>query len=154
MQALLLIGVYSNIPALHEFSVIASVSVFTDFMLQACVCHDAVDLHSLQVIFYVAVLSVDIRRMELSDLSRPRHLTQSYRVFRSIDSSRDNSALEKALKDTSGLTTIVLNSSFVLLSMVWSRIVECLVHDSLRAPPCSLRCSAAPLCSRRASRSG
>ena len=56
--------------------------------------------------------------MELSDLSRPRHLTQSYRLFRSIDGGRSNGALEKALKDTSGLTTIVLNSSFVLLSMV------------------------------------
>jgi hypothetical protein len=36
MEMLLLLGVYSHIPHLHQFSVIACISVFVDFILQVC----------------------------------------------------------------------------------------------------------------------
>lgn len=55
MEILLLMGVYSNIAALQEFCIIASISLLCDFFLQ--------------VVLYVSVLSIDIRRMELSDLN-------------------------------------------------------------------------------------
>ena len=54
---LLLLGVYSRISALQEFCAIACVSVLCDFVLE--------------IVLYVAVLSLDIRRVELSDFSRP-----------------------------------------------------------------------------------
>ena len=34
MELFLLVGVYSHIPAIHQFCVIASISVFADFFLQ------------------------------------------------------------------------------------------------------------------------
>ena len=144
MEAMLLLGVYSNIPALHEFCVIAAVSVFSDFLLQVPLLYNfllTVAIPFLQVIFYVAVLSLDIRRMELSDLSRPRHFSQSVRVFRAIGSGEQNTALEKALKNTADLTTIVLNSSFVVLSMVSSFAwIMRFLNTISRLPPCFLRC--------------
>ena len=78
-----------------------------------------------QVVFYIAVLSLDIRRMELSDIEG--HRQHHRRVFRHSDddgaSDKESTrtqfeALETALKDSSKQTTIILNSGCVLLSMV------------------------------------
>lgn len=56
MESVLLVGVYSSAPALQQFCVIASVAVLADFFLET--------------MLYVAVLSLDLRRVELSDLAR------------------------------------------------------------------------------------
>ncbi|XP_038076321.1 sterol regulatory element-binding protein cleavage-activating protein-like isoform X2 [Patiria miniata] len=50
------IGFFTFVPAIQEFCVFALVGLLTDFFLQ--------------MFYFVPVLSVDIRRMELSDLSR------------------------------------------------------------------------------------
>ena len=88
--------------------------------------------------FYIAVLSLDIRRMELSDIEE--HRQHHRRVFRLGDDDVDADdasakesvrtqfeALESALKDSSKQTTILLNSGFVLLSMVNQLHTRCCI---------------------------
>lgn len=54
--AIVLIGFFTCVPAIQEFCLFALVGLLTDFFLQ--------------MIFFVTVLSVDIRRMELTDLHK------------------------------------------------------------------------------------
>lgn len=56
MEVVLLIGAYSRITALQEFCIIASVGLLADFFLE--------------VMLYVSILSLDLRRIDLSDLAR------------------------------------------------------------------------------------
>ncbi|KAJ1570078.1 hypothetical protein HK096_002720 [Nowakowskiella sp. JEL0078] len=60
--SILLAGSLINIPALQEFCLFAVVSIMMDFFLQ--------------ITFFVAVLAIDIRRLELSDLHKlnPKNL--------------------------------------------------------------------------------
>ena len=51
-------GIVTMVPAIQEFCVFAYVGILIDFFMQ--------------MIFFVTVLSIDIRRMELSDLNRQR----------------------------------------------------------------------------------
>ncbi|KAI9029344.1 sterol-sensing domain of SREBP cleavage-activation-domain-containing protein [Hyaloraphidium curvatum] len=55
---LFLLGTATSVPALQEFSLFASVAVVVDFFLQ--------------ITFFVTVLSIDVRRLELADLSHRR----------------------------------------------------------------------------------
>ncbi|XP_052801573.1 sterol regulatory element-binding protein cleavage-activating protein-like [Mya arenaria] len=54
--AIIAIGFFTFVPAIQEFCLFALVGLLTDFFLQ--------------MVFFVTVLSVDIRRMELSDLQK------------------------------------------------------------------------------------
>ncbi|KAL4222496.1 hypothetical protein ACF0H5_018535 [Mactra antiquata] len=56
--AIILIGFFTFVPAIQEFCLFALVGLLTDFFLQ--------------MIFFVTVLSLDIRRMELTDLQKQR----------------------------------------------------------------------------------
>jgi hypothetical protein len=49
-------GIFTMVPAIQEFCLFAYVGLLTDFFMQ--------------MIFFVTVLSIDIRRMELSDLNK------------------------------------------------------------------------------------
>lgn len=53
---IIVIGIFTMVPAIQEFCVFAYVGLLIDFFMQ--------------MIFFVTVLSIDIRRMELSDLNR------------------------------------------------------------------------------------
>ena len=55
LEAVLIIGAHSHIPPLQEFCLIACVAVLSDFFLE--------------LMLYVAVLSIDLRRIGLSDLN-------------------------------------------------------------------------------------
>ncbi|ESO96220.1 hypothetical protein LOTGIDRAFT_239368 [Lottia gigantea] len=57
---IILIGLFTYVPAIQEFCLFAVVGILSDFCLQ--------------VFFFVTVLSVDIRRMELTDLHKQRVL--------------------------------------------------------------------------------
>eukprot|EP00040_Diaphanoeca_grandis_P026345 m.147356 g.147356 ORF g.147356 m.147356 type:complete len:1057 (-) comp30532_c0_seq1:161-3331(-) len=70
MEGLLLLGVYSRIPALQEFCAIGCVSVLFDFILESLV--------------YVAILSLDIRRVELSDFSRAWFMNAAHQAKLSL----------------------------------------------------------------------
>jgi hypothetical protein len=79
-----------------------------------------------QVMFYVAVLSVDIRRVELSDIYCHRTHMRTRPSLEDVStnptSNTDkNESLQLAIKESVGHSTILLNSGFVLLSMVCSR---------------------------------
>ncbi|XP_052246747.1 sterol regulatory element-binding protein cleavage-activating protein-like [Dreissena polymorpha] len=54
--AIIAVGFFTFVPAIQEFCLFALVGLLTDFFLQ--------------MVFFVTVLSVDIRRMELSDLHK------------------------------------------------------------------------------------
>ncbi|KAJ3340741.1 hypothetical protein HDU93_006411 [Gonapodya sp. JEL0774] len=56
--AILLVGSATNIPAFQEFSLFAAVAILMDYFLQ--------------LTFFTTVLSIDIRRLELSDLQNRR----------------------------------------------------------------------------------
>ena len=56
-------GILTMVPAIQEFCVFAYVGILIDFFMQ--------------MIFFVTVLSIDIRRMELSDLNRQRSVAKS-----------------------------------------------------------------------------
>ncbi|KAJ7390036.1 hypothetical protein OS493_027561 [Desmophyllum pertusum] len=55
-MAVLLCGYFTFVPAIQEFCLFAMVCLLSDFFLQ--------------MVLFVTVLSIDIRRMELSDLQR------------------------------------------------------------------------------------
>ena len=57
-------GILTMVPAIQEFCVFAYVGLLIDFFMQ--------------MIFFVTVLSIDIRRMELSDLNRKLHNSNTY----------------------------------------------------------------------------
>eukprot|EP00039_Didymoeca_costata_P007198 m.97229 g.97229 ORF g.97229 m.97229 type:complete len:1094 (+) comp13585_c0_seq4:449-3730(+) len=63
MESVLLMGVYSSFKSLQEFCVIACVSVLCDFFLE--------------IMAFVSILSLDLRRMELSDLSTGKKLSEN-----------------------------------------------------------------------------
>eukprot|EP01135_Chromosphaera_perkinsii_P008000 Nk52_evm72s1073 gene=Nk52_evmTU72s1073 len=63
----------AQIPALTEFAVFAIVAVLSDFFLQ--------------IMFFTTVLSIDIRRMELSDLHHHRIVSRPSRKSRSLSAS-------------------------------------------------------------------
>lgn len=56
--AIILVGFFTFVPAIQEFCFFALVGLLTDFFMQ--------------MVFFVTVLSVDIRRMELSDLHKSK----------------------------------------------------------------------------------
>eukprot|EP00053_Salpingoeca_punica_P019472 m.197156 g.197156 ORF g.197156 m.197156 type:complete len:1190 (+) comp17660_c1_seq4:253-3822(+) len=116
MEALLVLGVYTHITALQEFCVIACIGILCDFYLQ--------------VVLYVAVLSLDIRRMELSDLacpSQPRsslHRTAS-RVTPPATTEAERS-LEQMFKESrEGLlqTNVYCNNAFLAISLIAALII-------------------------------
>ncbi len=58
---IIFVGICTMVPAIQEFCVFAYVGLLIDFFMQ--------------MIFFVTVLSIDIRRMELSDLNRKLNKT-------------------------------------------------------------------------------
>ncbi|XP_073236270.1 sterol regulatory element-binding protein cleavage-activating protein-like isoform X4 [Porites lutea] len=60
--AVLLSGYFTFVPAVQEFCLFAMVCLLSDFFLQ--------------MVLFVTVLSIDIRRMELSDLQRLQHVSR------------------------------------------------------------------------------
>ncbi|XP_053374079.1 sterol regulatory element-binding protein cleavage-activating protein-like [Mercenaria mercenaria] len=65
--AIIMVGFFTFVPAIQEFCLFALVGLLTDF--------------TLQMVFFVTVLSVDIRRMELSDLHKHKQDTSSQSEF-------------------------------------------------------------------------
>ena len=59
-------GIFTMVPAIQEFCVFAYVGLLIDFFMQ--------------MIFFITVLSIDIRRMELSDLNRQLSMQQASRA--------------------------------------------------------------------------
>ncbi|XP_071803083.1 sterol regulatory element-binding protein cleavage-activating protein-like isoform X2 [Asterias amurensis] len=113
------IGFFTFVPAIQEFCVFALVGLMTDFFLQ--------------MFYFVPVLSVDIRRMELSDLNRSsvqhdlstnssnrpstptqgRHLTRSKSAPRSLNnmSSSQNPTGYNYFIDSGRFPTLPLHTS-------------------------------------------
>ncbi|XP_060568692.1 sterol regulatory element-binding protein cleavage-activating protein-like [Ruditapes philippinarum] len=60
---IIMVGFFTFVPAIQEFCLFALVGLLTDF--------------TLQMVFFVTVLSVDIRRMELSDLHKHKQDTST-----------------------------------------------------------------------------
>jgi hypothetical protein len=73
-------GILTMVPAIQEFCVFAYVGLLIDFFMQ--------------MIFFVTVLSIDIRRMELSDLNRKLHNSNSYHSSeaRTVEKKQTNNA--------------------------------------------------------------
>lgn len=82
---LFVLGTATSIPAMQEFSLFASVAVVVDYFLQ--------------ITFFTTVLSIDVRRMELSDLSH-RRVAEIIRQSSAVDLVSKGSTDPKTLSKT------------------------------------------------------
>eukprot|EP00051_Salpingoeca_urceolata_P022256 m.358162 g.358162 ORF g.358162 m.358162 type:complete len:1114 (+) comp19945_c1_seq18:3867-7208(+) len=99
MECLLLLGVYSKIEELQEFCLVACVGIFCDFFLQ--------------IVFYVTVLGVDVRRMELSDLAQPHMGTLGNRRTKPLNPLSEQA--HSVLRQQDGAMVAVLPKSLVVV---------------------------------------
>ena len=87
-------GIITMVPAIQEFCVFAYVGLLIDFFMQ--------------MIFFVTVLSIDIRRMELSDLNKK---LQNSHIDVNIDNNDDCNNKLKEMNEINDITSINKDSS-------------------------------------------
>ena len=75
-------GLFTMVPAIQEFCLFAYVGLLIDFFMQ--------------MIFFVTVLSIDIRRMELSDLNKKRSLPSAASYSSHLSASNTNNHKDKS----------------------------------------------------------
>ncbi|EGD75912.1 hypothetical protein PTSG_00621 [Salpingoeca rosetta] len=141
METILMLGAFSHIPQLKDFSIVACAAMLCNF--------------SFQVIIYVAVMSLDMRRLELSDLMRQidsadrttsavppspspsPSSSSSSSVARSLDVAarqHDSRAIQNLLRGSAS-RGVVINAVLGVMSMVATVLIAVL---SGRSGPHSL----------------
>eukprot|EP01147_Barroeca_monosierra_P011027 gene11027-3097_t len=102
MEAILLFGAFSHIPQLRDFSIVACAAMLCNF--------------SFQLIIYVAVMSLDMRRLELSDLMQQDiALPNSASI---TEFTGDERIVENLLRNGSSSRGVVINTVLVVMSMI------------------------------------
>ena len=89
-------GICTMVPAIQEFCVFAYVGLLIDFFMQ--------------MIFFVTVLSIDIRRMELTDLGRHHHPTR-YHSQNSYDQTDRIDTADRMNHQIESLNTVNLKTN-------------------------------------------
>eukprot|EP00730_Choanoeca_flexa_P001877 TRINITY_DN10821_c0_g1_i4.p1 TRINITY_DN10821_c0_g1~~TRINITY_DN10821_c0_g1_i4.p1 ORF type:complete len:446 (+),score=105.06 TRINITY_DN10821_c0_g1_i4:110-1339(+) len=144
MEVLLLLGAWFPLATMSDFCMVAAVAMFTDF--------------NFQVIIYVSVLSLDTRRLELSDFLVPHKQPKQKPFFSSLlhyflpsspspDArwqSSDTTAEEgqqfvsntlKSVKQSGTGRVIVVNNLLILMGMIATVILTLLRGASLSQAP-------------------